>query len=892
MKFPFAFTRRKDEFQEEIQAHLQMAIADRVARGEPETSARQAAMREFGNVPLVQDVTRRTWGWLRLEYLAQDVRYALRQLHKSPGFTITAVLTLALGIGPNVAIFSLIYAAMLRSLPVPHPEQLVQLKMQYAGQSMEYHYNGLYQGLSHQHALAGLCGWMNGDATDYTAAQPVSLSAADVTGDCFATLGVQPLLGRLITPADDTRQSGPGGFAAVLSYAWWSTRYGRDPNVIGKHLVVRDFESQSHSLVIVGVLPPDFHGMIIGHNPNIYLPSYIQGDQRNGNSIISMLLFGRLKPGVSAARAQAELQPVFQNWLRESQVVESKDPAKAKLTLAPNGTGYSLASEYGKPLELLQCLVAIVLIAACFYLSTMFSARALARRREFAVRAALGAGRTRLIMQSMVESGMLVAAGAIAGIFLAWAASAFLVRFMSSRSDTMFLDVRPGGMVLLFTAAISLLALAITGMLPAWRACRFNALADIAESGSGAIGGGRSRFGTILFPIQVALSLLVVVVSSLLSASLLRVLRQNNGFRLSGSVYVTTDIPMVIPEQDKDGQKLKAAIAMYGDLLDRLNHTPGILSASADVTHPLGGAEYFTEPSSTYRNAPAMPMNLLMTESANPVLENWIEPRWFESAGTRLLQGRDFLQSDNQSSPPVCILSQSAARYYFPGISALGQTLIDQKRKMTVTGVVEDTRFRALESSAPMMVWLPIAQKQTFLPPVEFLLRTEDIGSTVAVLRQLLHDQAGAHVMDVTPVSETVRFSLTRTRLLTTLSNTFAALALLLSAVGIFGLLSYSVSQRVKEIGVRMALGASRTSVANMLLLHAARLIVPGLLLGLGAALAATRLIGSQLYQTKPLDPLAISISVLALVLVSAAGSYLPARRAAHVDPMQALRTE
>jgi len=893
----FQFGRRKRELQEELEAHIRMAMRDRMERGETETQARNAVLREFGNVALVEDVTRQTWGWTNAERIAQDVRFAMRQLRKSPGFAVTSILTLALGIGANIAIFSLIYAAMLRSLPVPHPEELVTVRADLGetpqGDSQEevpraYQRNGMYKALSGQHALAGLCGVLGAGVLDNSGDEPVQVGGVAVTGDCFTTLGVKPLLGRLIMPADDTPDPGPQGFATVISYGWWTAKYHRDPNVIGRKLSVTAFSRQV-PIVIVGVLPPVFHGLTAGGDPRIYLPSYFYGaGNRDVNTNISMLLFGRLKPGQSVTRTEDELRPLFRDWLQQAKRQgEIKDISRASLVLKPASAGFlPLAQEYGKALRLLQALVAIILVAGCFYLSTLFSARAVARRREFAMRAALGASRARLLSQSIIESAILVAAGAVAGLFVAWASAQYLVRFLSSGSNQLFLDVRPQGWVLAFACAVALLALLITGLLPAWRASKVNVTADIKESGAGALIGRGNRFGSVLFPLQVALSLVVIVVSTLLSASLLRALTQENGFKLSGGVFISTDIPMVVPEKDKDGQKLKSTLAMYDDVLDRLNHTPGIFAASADVTHPLGGALYMIDATSKYRTVPS--------GAFDSYLMDWIAPRYFETAGTRMVAGRDFDGHDRQGTLPVCILSESAARYFFPNMSPIGQTMNSEggRRSYTVVGVVEDTRFRGIEADAPMMLYLPINQAQGFLNSVEFFLSTDDIEASVGALRRILRERAGAHVLEVMPVSDAVKESLSQTRLLTMLSNTFAGLALLLSAVGIFGLLNYSVSRRTTGIGVRMALGASRGKVIAMTLRQSASLILPGMALGLVASWGATRLVASQLYQTRPFDLAAFAISLAALTLTVGLASYLPARRAARIDPMQALRAE
>jgi predicted permease len=731
---------------------------------------------------------------------------------------------------------------------------------------------------------------MGSGMTDNSGEEPVRVNGVAVTGDCFATFGVKPLLGRLLTSADDTPHPGAEGFATVISYAWWNARYHRDPGVVGKKLVVEGCFSQQMPIVIVGVLPPDFHGVEAGSDPRIYLPSYWCGaDNRDANTNMSMLLFGRLKSVQTLQRAEQELQPAFQDWLRQvKRVGEVKDTSRARLKLAPDAAGYSsLALEYGKGLRLLQALVAIILLAGCFYVSTLFSARAVARRREFAVRAALGASRGRLVTQCLIESAILVCAGAVGGLFIAWASARYIVHFLANGSPDLFLDVRPGGWVLVFAGAVALITLLLTGLLPSWRSTKANVIGDIKQSRTGALSGVKHGFGSVLFPLQIALSLVVIVVATLLSSSLVRGLTQDNGFTLTGTAFVQTDIPMVLPEKDKDGKKLKSTLAMYDDVLNQLNHTPGIQSASADITHPLGGAFYGAGASSKYRQAPK--------GDADSYLMNWIAPRYFETAGTRVLAGRDFDERDHRGATPVCILNESAARYFYPNLSPIGQIMRESWKgglSCTVVGVVQDTRFSGIEAKAPFMLYLPIGQTERFLNSAEFFLRTNDIEGAVGTLRRILHKRAGAHVMEVIPVADAVKESLSRTRLLTMLSNTFATLALLLSAVGIFGLLNYSVKRRTAEIGVRMALGASRERVLGMTMREAAAMVLPGLLLGLIAAWAAARLVATLLYQTRPFEPVVFGLSVVVLAIVVGVASYLPARRASRIEPMEALRAE
>jgi predicted permease len=890
----FRSERNKEDMDAEIAAHLALAAADKRERGAESEAARQQAEQEFGNIALVKDVTQANWGWPWIERLRQDLKYALRQLRKSPGFAITAILTLALGIGANIAIFQLIYAVMLRSLPVPHPEELVQLKTRSGsgGDPYGYLHYSMYKGMSNQHALSGLCGWYSGWVTTHVEDQPVELKSPNVTGDCFATLGVNPLIGRLIQPSDDTPDPGAQGYATVLSYAYWNSRFHRDPNVIGKRLTVLNGFSQPKLLVIVGVLPSGFQGLSVGDEPDIYLPSYFMGinsrDEQGGGSATGMQMLGRLRPGQNILQAEAQLQPYFRSWINEKKsVMVGGDDAKGKLVLTRNPVGFSdLEGQYGKELKLLQIMVAIILVAGCAYLSTLLSARAVVRRREFAIRSALGASRKRLVGQSLIESGLLVFTGAGIGLLVAWGAAKFLIHFISTQRKEVSLDVHPGNAALLFAFGISLIAMLLMGLLPAWRASRTNVIADIKETKSSLLNARRGKLGSILLPVQIALSLLVIIVSALSAASLMRMLLQHNGYRMSGTIFVSTDIPMVMVDKDKkDDGRVKSTLTMYDTLLERLNHTPGIRAASLNMIHPLQGVMYMMPISSRYRQS-----EQVMTQDGP--LVNQIAPHYFEAMGTQLLAGRDFRRSDSASSQEVCILSKSAAEYFFPGMSAIGQSLSDGKENILVVGLVEDTRFTGLDTHASKLVYFPFSQETETVSQMEIVLRADDIEGATSLLRDRLHELAGAHIARVTPIQETVKEATSSTRLLTLLSISLAALALLLSAVGIFGLLSYSVSQRTAEIGVRMALGASRGNIFTVLLRQAALLVLPGLLLGTVTAILTTRFMASMLYQTKPLDPLALGASMVALLLVGAIASYLPARRASQVEPMDALRAE
>jgi predicted permease len=887
--------RRKSELQEELRCHLDMAVADRVARGESPEMARREALREFGNVPLIADVAwerwGERWGWLGLEHFAQDLKYALQQLRKSPGFAITAVLTLALGIGANLAVFSLIYAIMLRSLAVPYPEQIVRLEMRTDGVSAsEYQHTSMYNAIAQQQRpLAGMCGMMWDDLLLSDGGEPKQVSTANVTGDCFATLQLVPALGRLITPADDVEGGGPKGFGTVLSYDYWQVHYHGDPKVIGRLISVRNVISISKPLVIVGVLPQGFHGLAPGSSPAFYLPSYYEGRQnRETYGNVTMLVLGRLRAGVTRQQAEQQLQPTFAAWLRllASHGGDGASLKRDDLGVYGARIGSSdLASQFGKALWFLQLLVGLLLIAGCAYLSTLLSARTAGRRQELAMRVALGAGRGRIAAQLLVETLVLIVAGTAAGLFLGWGAARVLATYVSHYGEPIHLDLSPDLALLGFAAGVACLAALLTGLAPAIRGSKADLIADI-KLGKGALSGKRfgGRLGAVMLPAQIAFSVVFVVLAGLLSASLVRMLTQNNGFRMSGTLSVQTTIPTVISEQaDKSETKLKAQLAQYRELSDRLNHAPGIDSASLSVVRPLSGASYGGQ----YQT-----MGERNAVSDEDTVKNWVAPRYFATVGTHLLAGRDFSSADNHDGQKVCILGASAARRFFPDGDAVGRALQEKKSgPIMVVGVVEDTRWNTLQDEMPRMIYLPVEQN-SWVHSLQIVLRADDPATALASLRRILREQSGAQVVDVVTIRDAVNLCLGMPRLLATLANALAGLALLLSAVAIYGLLSYSVRQRTAEIAVRMAVGASRADVIRMVARQAASLILPGLVIGALGAAGLGRVFKSLLYATSPVDPAAFSLSLAVLAAVASIAAWLPARRAASVEPMEALRAE
>jgi predicted permease len=897
---PQLFRRRTlyNNLREELRAHLEEATEHFIRdEGMSREEAEQAARRAFGNATLLEERSREIWQWPTLESIWADLRYALRQLRRSPGFTITALLTLTLVIGANTAIFSLAYALLLRSLPIQRPDQLVMLQLRSSNQPPWPYLSGdIYKAMKdRQSVFTGMCDWSNYWFNGEQNGDGRNIWTAQITGDCFGTLGLHAELGRLLAPADDE----PDTQSVVISDAWWQMRFHRDPSVLGRKIVFMTPFSELRPAIIIGVLPPSFRGIQTGWTPSVFIPRNPQhGDSHiHSDSYINDFLFARLRDGVTAKQAAAQLDPLYRSWNATLSPKERpgilNDMQNLHLSLVPARTGFSeLGGTYRKPLFLLQSLVGLLLLAGCVYLGTLFSSRSIARGREIALRAALGASCRRLIRQLLSESLLLALSGAIGGVLLAILAGRFLLTFVQSGDGPSAVSLAPDRNVLLFTLAVTIVAVLLCGLLPALHASRVALQSGIkAQQTSLLSGAGRRQFGWWMVPTQTALSLLIVVIAGLLSSTLVRLLHQDNGYKLSGSVFLHADFPWIHGKnRDDEAAQQRARMETIHTILDRLNHTPGIQSASLDLMHALSGGFY----SNVYMTSPSATPDYDHGQTNS----NNVGPRYFETIGSRMLAGREFDEADTPNAQPVCILDRAAARAWFPNQNALGHTLYKPHGKaaptaLRVVGIVDDIRDLDLRSPSSGVVYVDAFQDDA-QHASEFVLRSDNLPAAAASFRGILAQVTpGIHVIthEVTMQDQVAR-SLRRERLVATLANSFAALALLLSAIGLYGVLSYSVSCRVPEIGVRMAIGASRSSIVRLIVTQAARLVIPGILFGAVLCLFTTRLLRSQLYQTSPGDPLILILAPAVLCLIAIVAAFLPARRAAAIDPMQALRSE
>ena len=804
--------------------------------------------------------------------LWQDARYALRGMRRSPGFTAVAVLSLAMGIGANTAIFSLIHTLMLRSLPVPEPEQLVEFLNQYPGdpplnvfswQSYEYFRD-------HNHAFSGLTGvrparfHLLGEGLE-----PEAVDGALVAGNFFQMLGVKPAIGRLIGPGDSA--------AVVLSWSYWKNKFNLDPAVLGRRIVLEDVP-----VTVVGVTPREFLGVHVGVRPDIWAPlAFEPAAERTG----PLQLIGRMRPGVSIAQARAEMAALFR-WTLEERTRASKDPLQRQLkfTVEPAGAGLStgLRDLFAKPLAALMVVVGLLLLIACTNLANMLLARGAARRHEMAVRVALGAGRFRLMRQVLTESVLLSGMGGLLGVFLAYAGAAALVRIMMSGrppvGPRIEIQVHPNGQVLLFTGGIALLTGLLFGLAPAWRAFAPGPASSLRETGRG----GETRlgrfFGKSLVVAQMALSVGMLSAAGLFIGHLSDLEHIDLGFRRDHVLLATLDPA----RSGYSGEQLSLA---YQELLARLETIPGVRSATISAPTPLSGAG-----ASRFVNVEG---HAERPEDRRYISVSWVAPKYFETLGTPLLVGREFSFAD-RGRARVAIVNQAMARSYFAGGNPIGKyfTFDGESQPYEIVGVAGDAKYSEIREGARRTVYLNTFQSAA--PASGFAIRTsvdpEAVGPAVRqTVRGVLKTVA---VVRMTTLAGQVDASIVPERIIATLSGLFGALGTLLAAIGIYGVLAYTVARRIGEIGVRMAMGATPGGVSRMVLGDALGMSCAGLAIGVAIAYWGKRLAGSLIPDLPLESAFSILFGAVTMIAITLLAAYLPARRAARVDPIEALRYE
>ena len=913
------FGRRKpvDEIEEEIHSHLAMEEQENLESGMPPDEAHYAALRRFGNVTLAQERSRETWRWNSIEMLWQDLRYGLRMLLKSPAFTLVAAITLALGIGANSAIFNVLDAVLLRLLPVKAPEQLVVLTdpdsygRNYGQESgdrsllgfNEFEYlhdhNDVYSGVIAADSDAPNVEVGIGSFSGSPAAQPETARVQLVSGNYFSVLGVSAAVGRTFTPEVDRARGGSP--VAVTSYPYWKERFNLDPEILGKPIRIHHTTFE-----VIGVAPPGFFGTTVGEKPDVWVPLMMQDAvypgldllapiQALGDNYAWLQVMARLKPGVTLQQSKAAINVAFNAFLVDT--LGSRGTEKDRhgflnqqINPQPGGRGSSSVHEiFANPLKVLMGIVALVLLIACANVANLLLARGAARQKEFAVRLAVGAGRFRLVRQLLIECLLLAVLGAALGAVLAAWVDRLLLREVMSGSLTqeaiqlnLGLDARTLG----FTALVAVLTTALFGVIPALRATNVD-VSPVLKSAGGARTGGTSHHfmstGKSLVVAQVAISMLLLVAAGLFVHSLARLGEVSLGYNRDRLLLFRLDTAPA-------GYKGAGTIRLEQDLLARISTIPGVRSAT------LSGNGFFQGEESQDPIAVEG-----YTPKSSQVIHSRFDhvgPGYFSTVGIPLLRGREIGPQDSVLGPRAAVINLAFARKFFPNTDPLGKHVRDtfpgNPGEMQIVGVVADSKLNSLRELAQPRIYAPAFNPLWEETALTYEIRTVgDEESISRALRKVVQETNPAlPQIEVATMSGLVDRSLGTDRLIAMLSSCFGGLALLLASVGLYGVMSYAVTRRTNEIGIRMALGARRSNVLGLVLGHGSKLTLLGVAIGIVGALGLTRFLSSLLFGVKPADPLTFVIVSLVLAGVALLASYIPARRATKVDPIVALRYE
>jgi predicted permease len=877
------------EIDEELQAHLAMRADDNLAAGMSPAAAERDARLRFGNPTATRERTEHIDIAIGLDSVWRDIRYAIRGYVNAPMFAIVAITTLALGIGANTAIFQLLNEVRLRSLPIATPEELVDIRIIGGNKGMgisNSHYSSatlpLWQQIERNHEpLSGVFAWHSlhpNMQTGLTANDVRPVRTLEVSGDFFNVLGVVPMTGRLIGPEDAPAAcTAP---SASVSYSWWQSQMGGRPIGTAESVVLDGM--QYH---IVGVTPPRFFGVAVGENFDFVTPLCIPADIRR--EIWEVDVMGRLKPGWTLERASqwftTASKGFFEAALPQGYSTDTTQMFRNfKLGAFPAATGLSdLRDSYDSSLWILLGITGLVLLIACANLANLMLARASARQREVAVRMALGATRARLLRQLLIESSLLAVTGALLGIGLAQLFSHLLIRVLTTGNDSLSLTVHTDWRVLLFATAVAVLTCAVFGTLPAFRASKSDPIHAL-KSGDGRTTSHRERFSIqrIMVVVQVAISMVLLVTALLFVRSFRNLMTVDPGMRKEGITVAFVNF-----------QKSRIAPAHFEDfkrqLLTEVRAVPGVTNAATTTMVPLNGGSW------------GHGVDVGPKEGNSHF--TWVSPAYFETMQIPVLSGRGFNDNDTQSSPHVAIVNKAFIREFLAGQEPLGKTVRSHAEPtypstlFEIVGVIPDTKYNNLRGDPEAMV---------FVPAMQFPLDADRPFAAMVIASSLPPAVASEEVKRVIaaahPEIRTVSFELQdaiskrllRERLLAILSGFFGILAAVLVMVGLYGVVSYLVTRRRNELGIRIALGSTRSRIISLVMRDAGRMLLVGTLLGAAISLLATRGASSILFGLKSWDPATLAFAVASLAAVAALASFLPAFRAARLDPVQALRNE
>ena len=875
---------REHDLERELRLDLELEAAERQESGLSAEEARYSARRALGNTELLKEDVRATWGRNWIGSLVQDVRFGSRILVKSPGVTSAVVLSLALGLGASTALFSLLNSLLFKTLPVPAPQQLFALQH---GTGNDFESSFTYPQFAgvHEQAKNSIDLFASSTGRGRLEASGIDKKVEHefVSGDFFRILGIQPFLGRLLDPADDVRGS-RSSTTAVISYRLWRSAFQSDASVAGHKILI-----DSVPFTIAGVTGPSFYGTEVGSHPDVWIPfaSYLslhpESKVLDCKACYWINVMGRLQPGYSERTAEAGLKVIWKNVLRSTISETLAERYKAeyfadRAALDPGATGQSsLRGRFSKPLYVLLAMTGVILLIACSNIANLLMARALARRRELAVRLSIGARRGRLIRQLVTESALLAVAGLAGSVFVYLACVNGLLRFLQSGGTDYYLDTAPDLRVTIFIAGLALGTLVLFGLIPAIRATHWRLSGTLAENAQSV--SGRSSFGRLILGGQLAVSFALLAAAILLARSLYDLRTFHAGFRRENLLLIFPDTDRVVFKED--GQ-----LRYTEEALNAIRNLPGVHSASASVVVPIAGG--------SWQSGFTAAGYIASRDSDYTCYQNMITPDFFRTMGTRLLMGRDFTERDDEIAPRVAVVNEGFARRYWRNENPLGKQFheLDKKEIITVVGLVEDAKYRDFRKEAPPTAYFSLAQAPAKLGwSVKLEVWTHgDPHSLIVPVRDILNRQLKDVPATFQSFTELIDQRLLYERLLTALSVSFGGLGILICAIGIYGVAAYSVSRRTAEIGIRMALGATPGAVMSLILREQFIIVFTGLTAGAVSALLATRFLRAWLFGVSPTDAPTLIGSLLGLVAITALATSIPARRAAGIEPLRALR--